>query len=545
MANRQKQDSTVTRDKKRIEAERAKAQTAINAGPETFADLLATIACGIDPDAPAPSPANLRDAGFWRVATADTLTQYGQCRAAIHGLMKGERLQGEFLSHVDPIETEGVSAAHVFPYAVLRDEYADIFGRLAQIGLYPDLEADAKAWQNAQPGQRGNHPLIPIIKAWQEWTITRPKPIRERTVLVKEYKGTILAPTPGAIALTGNTELIVYEGGDGLELTPEPETPKRYKFRPPDQNELFSGPRRLNEAATSGMILTSAAQIRTDGRKTLRGDVIALAKLCYALAGPAIATENEAAIWLGGKDTDNNKERFWNALNALDSLKLYPYYPSSFFLRFATIETLERETKQAIFGPPRWWLHREKYAAYKLTGSLFRRKELLADGQPGRGTSSAHWGAVPRTLDGLEGALAWGGSLGGRRKDSRLPLNLKPERPGGPGPEVFVDWRRVLQLSGEHVEPDAPTRGADGERYRDRVRLLEKAGYFISGSGPNATAPAGDTVEIVKKQDGRSGEGGIVIRASARYCEAYAKLYKNKQAETRIPAAHLLPHIAK
>ena len=156
--------------------------------------------------------------------------------------------------------------------------------------------------------------------------------------------------------------------------------------------------------------------------------------------------------------------------------------------------------------------------AYRLSGGLFRRREMLADGQPGRGTDSGYWGAAEKTI----GGLAWGRSAGAGKGGHR-PANVVPAKGGGPGPEVFVDWRRVLELSGEPVAPETPMASAEGKRYRHRIARLEKAGYFVPSTGRSA-APAGDTVEIVRRVPGsRHGPGGILIRASARYCEAYVR----------------------
>ena len=126
---------------------------------------------------------------------------------------------------------------------------------------------------------------------------------------------------------------------------------------------------------------------------------------------------------------------------------------------------------------------------YRLSGGLFR--PALIGAKATRGTSSGYWGALQRTLAGIEGALSWGTSAG-KGKRGRLPDNLRPVRKGGPGPEVFIPWWQVLRMAGENVGPDTPSRGAPGQRYRDRVAAIVKAGYMTRR---NATATAGDTLE--------------------------------------------------
>ena len=203
-------------------------------------------------------------------------------------------------------------------------------------------------------------------------------------------------------------------------------------------------------------------------------------------------------------------------------------------------------------GPVRWWLDywriveglkgnaRRKALenagfggapiGYRLSGGLFR--PALIGAKATRGTSSGYWGALQRTLAGIEGALSWGTSAG-KGKRGRLPDNLRPVRKGGPGPEVFIPWWQVLRMAGENVGPDTPSRGAPGQRYRDRVAAIVKAGYMTRR---NATATAGDTLEVVEvRKGGRHHPAGIVVRASARYCAAYAM-----SDRTRIPASRLI-----
>ena len=59
--------------------------------------------------------------------------------------------------------------------------------------------------------------------------------------------------------------------------------------------------------------------------------------------------------------------------------------------------------------------------------------------------------------------------------------------------------------------------------WRSLVERFDHGGYML-GTGPLAEAPAGDTIEILEvvKGDGKK-HGGIHVRASARFVEAYRK----------------------
>ena len=71
---------------------------------------------------------------------------------------------------------------------------------------------------------------------------------------------------------------------------------------------------------------------------------------------------------------------------------------------------------------------------------------------PPRGTAAGYWGHLlalwTESRPHSRGArrLAAVGAVGFR-------TTLKPVHKGGPGPEVFIPWRNVLRLSGEHA-PD-------------------------------------------------------------------------------------------
>ena len=243
-----------------------------------------------------------------------------------------------------------------------------------------------------------------------------------------------------------------------------------------------------------------------------------LANLAFALTGQVKLAEAEGAFLVAGADTQPNRQRFNNALWALRGLGVQ-VRPGIWYRMAAADPDLGN-----VIGPATWWKEAmagrlpNAPAAWRFTGCLF--------------VPASKWGAVERTVSGLESALLWGSSPG-RGRRGRNPDNVQPVTRGGPGPEVFVPWWQVLRLSGENVGPDTDPRGAEGRRYRRRGGDLESAGYFTARNG---TAAAGGTVEIVEQRRGsRAHPAGLVVRASARFCAAYGN-----NDRVNIPASRLL-----
>ena len=173
---------------------------------------------------------------------------------------------------------------------------------------------------------------------------------------------------------------------------------------------------------------------------------------------------------------------------------------------------------------PAWW-SQNTCRTYRLSGSAWRSSTFKNDK---RGLDLGYWGGLARTINGLESMLTWG-RTSGRGKTAHLPECMVSVTPGGPGQEVFVPWWKVLWLSGEHVSEATPHNSAAGKRYHKRMSALKKAGYFMPLARNRKTptmgaAPAGDTVEIRKILGGRGHKAGIMVRPSARLCEAYRKL---------------------
>lgn len=380
------------------------------------------------------------------------------------------------------------------------------------------------------------HPLGALVLAWDD----RPRAFRRTHLLVTEERRPppkkdplVTVRAPGVLHLA--TLAVTEVDGEPFASNAGPELQRlRAKRTPPAQTALDLGnpfPRTLAGEATGGILVEAIAArgLAADERNPIRADMLRLGEIAYALTHAARITTAEGAALVGGKDTPANRKRFQRALGLLRWL----YYENSRGI-WDLVDAERGGEGVNRLGPPRWFLDRKKGnrdpSAWHLSGGLFRPARLA---DSARGTALGYWGAIHRTIAGLEAALARGPTAG-RGKRGRIPDYLRPERKGGPGPKTFVPWWQVLRLAGEPVGPETPNRRAAGQRYRDRIRALGTAGYKCTNG---RTAEAGDTVEVLEVRKGtRWRTGGLVVRATARYCAAY-----ESGERIRIRASRLLP----
>lgn len=380
------------------------------------------------------------------------------------------------------------------------------------------------------PESRPPHPLEKLVRAWQKAQRRKGKSPEERhLILIEERRRPpddplLLTRAPGLLSLVTrpleNANLASIKV-DGEPLATAAPRVKRVGYRlrrhQAVQGGLAFAPKMLSGQRIEDMLIATLAEypLTGDERSPLRSDIHFIALLAYALTGPTHFNERIGALILTGGVTPGGIQRWWDATAVARAM--------TFIIDSRTREWRELvyastpgEDKIVDIGPPEWWKGKGRMNAWRLSGGLWRPARL--GGPVTQGTTAGYWGGLHRTINGLESALSWGRSAG-RGRDGRIPDNLRPKSKGGPGPEVFVPWQMVLMLASEHIPPDTGLHSAAGQRYRERVKALEAAGYLVP-SGRRA-APAGDTVEIVRVVPGHRWQvAGIVIRASARFCAA-------------------------
>lgn len=523
---------------------------------ESEADALAAIARSFDPEAEAPTPEALAE---WLAACPETEREEADARL--------RKLAALTTPYAPPALTEGCTVGAVsnpagdpvrlaasWPLAIRFKETNDgwtVSQRVPPddpappdaewVALLLTVAALSRRWLAARDREDcPDHPLGPIVRAWIE---AHPRgspqpPTQRHLVATRERhppKGSdplILTRQPGILSLVSHAPLEAVEvdgrafvtrtiGGRATDL-------RRYKLAD-SQGDLFPGPRTLADNATAGALFEAVAFLVLNGdeRSPLRADLLRLANMAFALSGPTEWSEEGGAHLVGGRDSTPNRERFHAALWALRGMSAHVPSGRPHGDRWWPMADAHPDPARNVIGPPRWWRRYMDAIRGTRRGSQGRRTAIRATGLVApvawRYTGSlfvpaSKWGAVERTVSGIEAALLWGSSPGRGTRGDR-PDNVIPVRNGGPGREVKIPWWQVLRLSGENVGPEADPKGKDGRRYGRRCGDLERAGYFTERAG---TAEAGGTVEVVERVRGsRARQAGLIVRASARYCAAY------------------------
>ena len=377
----------------------------------------------------------------------------------------------------------------------------------------PEREGDDKTllgvervhalWLEARKhGPDLHHPLAPIVAAWQA-QINHP-PSRSHAIVLS-HSGTDYTRTPGLMsaALLSPVEAVSVDGqlfGSRAPFREFKRLPAPLAEQEPLHLTLGSpGPRTLNGAAIDPVLrVLAGVRFHDDSRSPLRSDVLILVRLGCAVQGGVMLPLDDLARVLSGRAGRVQASARRRAQDAVSAGSMIFRHDNEAFQMVRAYT----ESDYVMILPADWWQGGKGAAvAWRLSGALYR----------------LHWaeakqGGHRRMAEGIEAALSWTPPTG----NSRIPQALQPVSPGGPGPEYTIDWRHVMYLSGE-LYPDANNKAA-ARTYRNRVDAFIEAGYLVprSKGRPSMTpASAGDTWEIVEQLLGR-----LIVRASARYCEA-------------------------
>ena len=312
---------------------------------------------------------------------------------------------------------------------------------------------------------------------------------------------------------------------------------------PDPESPLFPIPRLLTaDHADLGVRALAQAPLQRDERNPLRTDLHRLLQLVFALRRGTVLSAAFGSHFLTGtaRDTEAGAARWRAALRHGRTLSITLDRKRSKWLDLMV--ATETGDDQVLVSPPAWWLTRAPgtsegpLARWRLSGSLWRPRGSRSSP---RGLTPTYWGSLYRTLSGIEAGLCWctPDPLRPAMGAGWTPPYLVPEQPGGPGPGVFVGWSHVLHLAGEPLSDD---RKVSLNRYRRRIGALCDGGYLCPR--PSRPAPVGDTVEILGVQrGGRSRPAGLFVRASARFCAAYASvLGPSRVPWTFLPAESVL-----
>ena len=341
-------------------------------------------------------------------------------------------------------------------------------------------------------------------------------------------------PALADLATLSPVEAVMVDGEPMASGGPEALTTWR-RVRPKTGEQrafAFAGPRSLGGQAVGDVVIRTLASLpRMDMRSPIVGDVARTAALAFALTGYGPIPDSAGAVFVGGRDTLPNRQRWWKACEWLRAMTITINERTGEWVGLANVDP--DGAGGVHLGPPAWWRGKGEGQRWRLSGALWRPVRI--GGGRGAGGQDEHYSGLARMLAGFEARLCYSPSSG-RGKRGRVPDTLRPVRRGGPGPEVWIGWRDAITLAGENVPADATGQGSEGRRYRRRVDALIEAGYKVESHGE--AAPVGDTVEIVRVRSGgrHRGEAGLWVRASARFCAAAS----GRQTWERIPAGRLL-----
>ena len=398
-----------------------------------------------------------------------------------------------------------------------------------------------RAWVDDPSENPAKHPLECLV---QDWLAVVPNDLGRRHLVTPaemtergELEAVPLVRAPGTLSLASFSPIVDSQVEaievDGV-LVACPTAPgsllkRTYRrAREPTQGELIPGPRSLAGNAVSDIVVSTLSryELTGDERSSIRSDVHRIALFTFAVTGPVRVAPEQGALFVGGMDSPANRRRWWAAVETLRGMTIRTNPRTGEFRDLAVISI--GDDGAAFLAPPAWWRGTD---AWRLAGGLFRKTISEREAKPG--VARGYWGNLDRTIAGIEAALAWSPAAG-RGKFGRVPDNLRPESgKKGPGPMVFIPWRKVLELSGEHLPADSDPKGAEGRRYRRRVEQFELAGYRWMHNG--GEAPAGDTIEVEPRIGNRGRSAGLLVRTSARMVAAVARA-QNRSTWSREPA---------
>ena len=373
---------------------------------------------------------------------------------------------------------------------------------------------DAKANNGEEPAE---HPFAPIARAY----VNRPRKATERKVdhvTSKTVKASKLPAIPPLSLAPTRSVMTILSEGEPL-ASPTPQTYEKVRWTPHTDDLFDPFPRTLGETATGDIALEAMARWHVEGRKTLKADVTAISLLIFALTHPIEISTRELLRLFGWRPSDKNYERLDLAMDAARSLAVYLGRRRRRWLFDIQLDMGKGLEAVCHLAAGFWWQNGAQDGdanAWRMSGMLFQSATAKT-----KGLSRGYWGTARRFLVGVEAALQ-NGPTSGKGRDGRTSEWVKSERPGDPGPEVFIPAWKVLSLAGEYCNAEIyRTDSAPRKRYGRLLNTLKQLDYDCHT--PSATAKAGSTVEVVKIHGGRGrGEGGLTVRATARFVDIVA-----------------------
>ena len=242
-----------------------------------------------------------------------------------------------------------------------------------------------------------------------------PRPLDTRHVItIADRRGRNHNRVPALmdLATLSPVEAVMVDGEPMASGGPEALTKwRRVRPKAGEQRAFaFAGPRSLGGQAVGDVVIRTLASLpRMDMRSPIVGDVARVAALAFGLTGYGPIPDHAGAVFVGGRDTLPNRQRWWRACEWLRHLTVTIDERTGEWVGLANVDP--DGAGGVHLGPPAWWRGRGDGQRWRLSGALWRPVRIGSAGR-GAGGQDEHYAGLARMLAGFEARLCYSPTAG-------------------------------------------------------------------------------------------------------------------------------------